>query len=423
MQAVGVIAEWHPFHNGHAYQVKQAKKQAKADLVVGLMSGNYVQRGEPSMVSKWDRAAVALENGCDLVIELPFWYATQPADYFAEGGVTALAALGCEAISFGVEDDHFDDYNQLAKWMVDYPDEVAAADKYVASVDNRSFAEKRIAAIQYLQANYKELADLKIHFKENANTLLAFAYAKVNASLQNPLIMQPVKRIGDNHRLNALSGDRLAEVDQVYTSGSAIRHYLFSKDLKGLEEAGDLEKLVPGQMAQTLLAARREDRLVSWADLFPYLRYRLLTASSEELEGIYQMMGGMENRMVEAIKQVDNFQDFVVRVKNRNWSANRVQRTALMVALNISKKDMQAVLSPTAKQPLMLLGATEKGRAYLKTVKQNLNELASRWQLVSRVDQTSEENWPMWLKVDRMYEILKPQIENQNFNHPPIFTK
>jgi len=134
------------------------------------MSGNYVQRGAPSLVSKWARAAVALENGCDLVVELPFWFAIQPADYFAEGGVKALAALGATAISFGVEDDHFADYEQLAKWMVAHPNQVAAADQYVADVDNRSFAEKRIAAIQYLQATHPEIADLKVNFKENANT-------------------------------------------------------------------------------------------------------------------------------------------------------------------------------------------------------------------------------------------------------------
>ena len=94
-----------------------------------------------------------------------------------------------------------------------------------------------------------------------------------------------------------------------------------------------------------------------------------------------------------------------------------------MVALNIQKDEMQVVLSPSHRQPLMLLGATEKGRTYLKKVKSDLSGDDSLWQLVSRVDQTSEENWPMWLKVDRMYEILKPQIDTQNFNHPPIFTK
>lgn len=423
MQAVGIIAEWHPFHNGHAHQIKKAKDQAEADLVIGVMSGNYVQRGEPSLVSKWARAAVALENGCDLVVELPFWFATQPADYFAEGGVQALVALGASAISFGVEDDHFSDYEQLAKWMIAHPDQVAAADQYVENLDNRSFAEKRIAAIQYLQATHLEITDLKVNFKENANTLLAFAYAKVNAQLQTPLKMVPVKRIGDNHRLNALNEGQLDQDTSLYTSGSAIRHYLFSKDLKGLKESNELEKMVPSDMAEALCMAVEADLLVSWADLFPYLRYRLLTASNGELGGIYQMVGGMENRMVEAIKQVDNFYDFVDRVKNRNWSANRVQRTALMVALNIQKDEMQAVLSPSHRQPLMLLGATEKGRAYLKTVKADLSGADSLWQLVSRVDQTSEEKWPMWLKVDRMYEILKPQIDTQNFNHPPIFTK
>lgn len=420
MRAVGIIAEWHPFHHGHAYQLGQARAQSQADVVIGVMSGNYVQRGEPAMISKWDRAEVAINNGCDLVIELPFWYATQPADYFAQGGVEALAALGCDDMSFGVEDDNFRDYEALATWMVAHPDLVEAANQKVADMDNMSYAEKQIQAIKNLQSDYPELAKLKVHFRENANTLLAFAYAKANAQLGHPVRMVSVKRIGDNHRLNEVEADRLQVADQVFTSGSAIRRHLFSQ----VDHADHvLEKMMPKEMVDKLLAAGPDqlDVLVSWDDLFTYLKYQLLTANVDQLGQLYQVMGGMENRMLVAMKQADDFQAFVQLVRNRNWSVNRVQRTALMVALNVQAQEMQTILTEDYPQPLMVLAANDVGRAYLKTAKKRLSDEGSRWRFVSRVDQSVEELWPMWLKADAVYEILKVNIVSQNFNHPPIF--
>ncbi|OYW70213.1 MAG: nucleotidyltransferase [Aerococcus viridans] len=421
MRAVGVIAEWHPFHHGHAYQLQQARAQSGADLVIGLMSGNYVQRGEPALISKWNRAQVALANGCDLVIELPFWYATQPADIFASGGIQALSAMGCDFVSFGVEDPHFKDYELLAQWMHDHPKAVAAANASVNAIDNMSFAEKRIAAIKTLMAEHEAIRHLNIHFQDNANTLLAFAYAKANAQLDKPMQLVPVNRIGDNHRLEELDETTLSEDSLRFTSGSAIRRMIQTNDAQAEDFPVKLAAVVPEQMVAQLMTAINNQQLVGWDQLFPFLKYKLLSASADELASIYQMSGGMEHRMQEAIKQVASFEDFVDNVKNRNWSRNRVQRTALMTVLNVHDAQMQGMLAPDQSQPLMLLAANAQGRAYLKLMKETLSQDANRWNLVSRVDQSVERAWPMWIQADRIYEMLAPQLPSQNFNHPPIF--
>lgn len=103
LQAVGIIAEYNPFHNGHAYQVAQARKMTGADVVVAAMSGNWVQRGEPALMDKWQRAQAAIAGGVDLVVELPTASAVQPAHLFASGGVSLLAAMGCRWLVFGSE--------------------------------------------------------------------------------------------------------------------------------------------------------------------------------------------------------------------------------------------------------------------------------------------------------------------------------
>lgn len=103
MKSIGVIAEYNPFHNGHAYQLAHIRQQLSADVIVVVMSGNFLQRGEPAAYDKWTRATWALQSGADLVIELPVAYSVQSADYFAQGGIQILEALGVAGINFGVE--------------------------------------------------------------------------------------------------------------------------------------------------------------------------------------------------------------------------------------------------------------------------------------------------------------------------------
>ena len=108
MEAVGLITEYNPFHNGHAYHVAQAKALTGADVVVAVMSGNYVQRGVPATFDKWQRAELALRGGVDLVFELPFAFAVQPAHIFARGAVQLLADAGVKTIVFGAEHGDLD---------------------------------------------------------------------------------------------------------------------------------------------------------------------------------------------------------------------------------------------------------------------------------------------------------------------------
>ena len=113
MQAVGLITEYNPLHNGHRYHLRQAQQLTNADCVIVVMSGDWLQRGEPAILDKWTRAKLALENGADLVIELPVFFATQPAHLFARGGIELLSALDCTSVVFGAEHPELD-FQRLA---------------------------------------------------------------------------------------------------------------------------------------------------------------------------------------------------------------------------------------------------------------------------------------------------------------------
>ena len=103
MQACGIVVEYNPFHNGHEFHVQQARKASGADVVVAVMSGNFLQRGEPAIVDKWQRARAALENGVDLIVELPPAWSVQSADFFAKGAIRILQSLDCSFLCFGTD--------------------------------------------------------------------------------------------------------------------------------------------------------------------------------------------------------------------------------------------------------------------------------------------------------------------------------
>ena len=117
MKSCGVVVEYNPLHNGHVYHLKKARELSGADTIIAIMSGNFLQRGEPAIVDKWSRAQMALSAGADLVIELPVAFSTQPADYFAKGAVGLLHAMNCDAICFGSESGESADYQKLAHFL------------------------------------------------------------------------------------------------------------------------------------------------------------------------------------------------------------------------------------------------------------------------------------------------------------------
>ena len=117
MKVVGVIVEYNPFHHGHAYHIKKAKEMTDADVVIAAMSGDFLQRGEPALVSKWTRTEMALLGGIDLVFELPYAFAVQKADTFANGAVSLLGAAGCDTICFGSESGTIDDFYQTYHFL------------------------------------------------------------------------------------------------------------------------------------------------------------------------------------------------------------------------------------------------------------------------------------------------------------------
>lgn len=372
LNAVGVIAEYNPFHNGHRYQLAEARRLSGADVTVVAMSGNYVQRGEPALFDKWIRAQAAVANGADLVVELPLNTAVQPADRFAQGGVQALAALQCQALAFGTEQPDLD-YADLGRQIADLPAHPAGFVDY-----SQTYATQ-------LNTFYQETLHVTL---DDPNVILALGYASANAQLAQPLALIPVPRVAVAHDA--------AQPRQQFASASWLRDH-------------------PAAMADFVPAAAwplyHTAQCSRWADFWPYLHYRLLTMSPVELREIYQMTEGLEYRFIQQNRQAASLTDLLKRVKTKRFTYSRLSRVALYTLLALHTDAMTQVAVP-----LRILGFTSAGQRYLKQIRK-----ASGDTLLTRVNaQSGADTAPYGLTVqaDRVYTLVNGT--EQNFGRAPI---
>ena len=360
MTITAIIAEFNPFHNGHKYLLDQAE-----GLKIVSMSGNFMQRGEPAIVDKWTRAQMALENGADLVVELPFLVSVQAADFFGQGAVDILARLGIDTLAFGTEEvldyqEIADLYAERGQEMEDFLDNLP---------DSLSYPQKT-------QAMWKEFADLDFS-GDTPNHVLALAYAKAVAGRN--IKLQPIKRQG--------AGYHSVDKDVDFASATAIRQHQSDQDF--------LERFMPS-VALFELASK-----VSWDDYFPLLRYQIL--SNPDLTTIYQVNQEMAVRIKEAIKKAQSVDELVEAVATKRYTKARVRRLLTYILVQARESDLP--------EAIHVLGFTEKGRQHLKALKEQVD-------LVSRI---GKEPWDaMTQKADQIYQLEYPSITEQNFGRVPI---
>jgi len=387
MKAVGIVTEYNPFHNGHIYHIQQAKKETGADVVVAIMSGNFVQRGEPALFDKWTRTQAALENGVDLVIELPIFYAVQPSHLFAEGAVKLLAALGVKDMVFGSE--HADvDFLSLAKQAPSVAQGKDLQDK------NQTFASA-----------YANLLETETGFKlEDPNDILALGYAKAVVGLSADIKLHAIQRVAAGYH------DTLLSDTQTIASASAIRLALHKNKLE------KIQSVVP---AITLQNVQSMNNTINFEQKFlPLLKYRLITDTVGQLNQIYQMGEGLEHRLAAvALSEPgpQNYQNFIKSVKSKRYTFARMQRTLLYTLLNVKVDQMHSVMQDPY---LRVLGFTDVGQQYLNRIKKT-----ATLPLISKVDQNlTKTNLRLDFKAGKLWQMLANNAgQQQDVTRKPIY--
>lgn len=377
MQAVGMVVEYNPFHNGHHYFLRQAMKQTGADVAVAVMSGNFTQRGEPTIVDKWTRARAALESGVDLVVELPVFYAAQPAHRFAAGALAILNALQVHRVAFGAEHPEWD---------------------FAALVA----AEQRFNQAEFDQYNatYATQFNQQLHAQtgvelRDPNDILAFAYTKAVLVNDYPIQLTPVQRRGSDYHDQQIHGQ--------IASASAIRQAVMAGE--------DFSATVPPAMKTAL---DKVATVPSWNSLYPLLRNQLIQAPLDCLAQTYQMAEGLEHRMKEVAQRSLRFDDFIHGVKTKRYTYAHLLRMCLYTTLQLSEDEVAARVDHPY---IHILGFTARGREYLHQVKKQVPV-----PIFTKVSQGMRDGfYNLDYRAGKLYQNFT--AVEQDLKHPPIMIR
>lgn len=376
MRSCGIIVEYNPFHNGHRYHAEMAKKLSGAEVVIAVMSGNFLQRGEPAFMDKWMRTEAALSNGVDLVVELPFSWAVQSADYFAKGGIKLLQALNCKALCFGTDSQETIDYQQYGQLFVENQ---AIVDHLFHQLPiGMSYPEKMAEVVRQLFPAIQEFPP---------NHILGLSYAKENAKYAHPMAIYPLPRKDHGYHDVEMVNDQFA-------SATGIRQAFIKGE--------DITSFVPKETMKHL------DQAISWEQFWPFLEYQLTVNSAEQMVSIYQMNEGIEHRL--KTSQADNFSEFIQRVKTKRYTMTRLQRLLTYLLLQVRPEEIR---KEQEQSMLHILGFTKKGQEYLRQYKKDFT-----LPVAAKIGQAEKEKLFLTHRADQLYQLVHP-VE-QNIGRTPI---
>lgn len=329
-----VICEFNPLHMGHKLLLDQMK--AISDGIVCVMSGNFVQRGEPAILDKWARTRLALQNGADLIVELPLPWACSGAEHFAAGGVALAEALRCDLLVFGSE-------------VPDVARMDAAAEALLSPKFSESFSEVPDKGLSFAQrreaALHSMLGETASSLLQKPNCILGIEYLKAIRRQNAALTPIAIPREGAGH-------DRAAE-NQEYRSAGELRHLL--------RTGGKLAGLVPENVCVTLeqlLSSGHCPASLSWLERS--ILCKLRTMKPEDFSALPDLSEGLENRLHTAAREARSLEELYSLVKSKRYSHARIRRLVMSAFLEIPSG------LPELPLYLRILGMTETGARILK---------------------------------------------------------
>ncbi|MCQ4726385.1 nucleotidyltransferase [Anaerotignum faecicola] len=350
MKISGIISEYNPFHNGHKYHIEKTKELAGTDDIVVVMSGNFVQRGEPSIADKWLRAKWALLNGAGLVIELPTIFSTATAETFAYASVRLLNDTGIiKYISFGSESGNISDIKKAASILTN---ETGAFSENIKKhlLKGLSFASARQAAMEETYGN-------DFSFMAYPNNILAVEYLKAINKLNSPILPLTVSRLGEGY--NSLN---IAE----NASATAIRKAISEGKFKTISSS------IPENVYETLSQCISNGSApIYFNNFFQSLLYILRTSAPEKLSKISGITEGLENRIIKAFELSGSIEEASALIKSKRYAQTSIQRALLHILLNINEDDVNFYKKGVHSPYIRILGF-RKDKAYiLKHITEN----------------------------------------------------
>ena len=332
MKVIGIVCEYNPFHLGHLYQLKKVKEIYPNSIIITICSSYFTQRGDVSVMNKWDKAKVALSHGSDLFIELPFAYATQSSDIFAKGALQILNHLKIDTLVFGSESDDVNSLINLAKIQLKNNNYDELVKKYLKQGYNYPTA---------LSKSLEKISNIKIN---QPNDLLALSYIKEIIKNNYKITPITIKRTNDYHQTS------INETNII--SANLIR--------KELKNNNSITKYIPYNTNQYI-------KKISLDLFYPFLKYQIIN-NSKNLNKILTVDEGIENRIIKNINKCDNYNDLIMEIKTKRYTYNKINRMLLHILTNFTKEEAQNI----EINYIRLLGFTLKGQQYLNSIKKDI---------------------------------------------------
>ena len=343
MKITGITAEYNPLHNGHKFHIERTRELTGADCVVAVMSGNFTQRGEPAILDKWERGKLAVENGIDLVLELPFVYACSRAETFARGAMDILQGIGATTVSFGSESGDISALNNLVRALDDNADSIEG-ERVEIMKSGTSFAKAGEMAVEQILGT--EASELMV----SPNNILALEYLKRIAYWNkqgHAIEAVTVKRHG--------SGYHGVNEDAGFAGASAIRKMKSKAQFSGYvpeDVASALEKALAYDDGKGAILHMEEE-------MFRLVRGEVIKSSPDELRKIFCMGEGLENKLKKEIVKAECLSDFVDSLVSKRYTEATIRRLLVYVLLGIKEYE------PSKAVYGRVLAAGEKGRKLL----------------------------------------------------------
>ncbi|ALC51591.1 hypothetical protein ACN91_08320 [Bacillus cereus] len=383
--------------------MQQTKKLTQSDIIIAVMSGPFLQRGEPALISKWYRTKMALANGVDLVVELPYVFATQKAETFANGAISILNALRVSEICFGSEDGQIENFYNTISVQKNEEETFNCLVKQFMDAGN-SYAKATSDAFSHILTSEKNI-DMS-----QPNNILGFQYMKAILSQNSSIQAQTIKRFASHYHDETFN-------DQHIASATSIRKQLFSEE----GSFTTIEPFLP-QATTSLLANYKQNYgiLHNWEQYFSFFKYKLMTMSSGDLRHIYEIEEGLEHRILSKIQNSSSFYSFMEALKTKRYTWTRLQRACTHILTNTTKEEIRSANIEQHAPYIRLLGMSQKGQTYLSKNKKKI-ELP----ILTHTKTFDHAALDIEKKANSVYfsimhEPLRTQLLKQDITHHPI---
>ncbi|TFB23315.1 nucleotidyltransferase [Filobacillus milosensis] len=355
MKACGLIVEYNPFHNGHVYHLQQSKEETQADVMVAVMSGSFLQRGEPAIIDKFHRAKAALQSGVDIVLELPYVYAVQYADLFARGAILTLSSLNVDHVCFGSEAGNI----------------VPFINGYHHYIQNEKQFESKLhqfldEGLSFPQASKKAYESIDLTSGEvdlsQPNNILGFSYVKAVKELNASIKPETIQR--------TKSGYHDEKIEHDIASATSIRKEILQQQSMTSNARNALPTATVEQLNNYMHSSGRWH---SWEDYFPFLQLLVQTRTLDELKSIHGVIEGLEYRLKQTVQEAESFEHWMQLLKTKRYTWTRIQRMFAHLLTNTTKEEIETYKSINQSPYVRILGMTDKGRSYIQSIKKDID--------------------------------------------------